>query len=615
MAGITEECIAEIRNRADIVDVISSYIQLSKAGSTYKACCPFHKEKTPSFNVNPNMQMFKCFGCGKAGNVFSFVMEYEGMDFLTVVKMLADKTGVEIKYNKGYRPKGEAEKADLFEINKQVADFYYSQLSSPAGKPAVDYLKSRKITGAMAKEFKVGYAPEGWDGLINWAKTQKISEEILDKLGLVSTSEKSDHFYDRFRNRVMFTIHDDQGRVVGFSGRVLEGSKEKAKYVNTPQTPIFYKSKLLYGLHKSRRAILDMQQAIICEGQIDVIRCHSAGFTNAIASQGTAFTEEHAGKLKRYTDAVTIVFDSDSAGQQATIKTARIFIKAGIAVNAAVVPPGEDPDSYILKHGAEGFQNLLDEAMSIVRFQYECLKTSEDITTDVGMMRASKQIMETINISTSAIQKAKMSQEAADLLNIPLSALQSDLKFKVQGTYIPPKQPSVKVPREFNAIQPTAPLPEEEKTLCEVLASNFDNSEIHALIRDYILNEVLESPITQKFIDAAIWSHENDENIQDILKEDEKSQQVMTSFTASIFMEPNKFANTETTAVSAIQMYIIAIWKRYLQFQYDSLKNNFEPEVFKQRSQLLYDIKNMISWEAAEPIICDAIERLNLIGS
>jgi DNA primase len=612
MAGITEECIAEIRNRADIVDVISSYIQLSKAGSTYKACCPFHKEKTPSFNVNPNMQIFKCFGCGKAGNVFSFVMEYEGMDFLAAVKMLADKTGVEIKYNKGYRPKGEAEKTDLFAINKQVADFYYSQLSSPGGKPAVDYLKSRKITGEMAKEFKIGYAPEGWDTLINWAKSKKISEEILDKLGLVSTSEKSDNFYDRFRNRLMFSIHDDRGRVVGFSGRVLAGSKEKAKYVNTPQTPIFYKSKLLYGLYKSRRAILDTQQAIICEGQIDVIRCHSAGFKNAIASQGTAFTEDHAAKLKRYTDSVTIVFDSDSAGKQATIKTARIFIKAGIAVNAAVIPPGEDPDSYILKHGAQGFQKLIDEAMSIVSFQYDNLSTIEDITTDVGIMRVSRQIMETINISTSAIQKAKMSQEAADLLNIPLNALQSDLKFKVQGAYTPPSKPSVKIPKQFNAIQPTSPLPNEEKAICEILATNFDNSEIHALIRDYILNEVLQSPITRKFIDAAILAHENDEDILDLLKEDEENQQVMTSFTASMFMEPNKFANTETTAVRAIQLYIIAIWKKYLHFQYTSLKNNSEPEVFKQRSQLLYDINKMTSWEVSEPIISEAIERLKL---
>jgi DNA primase len=608
MAGITEECIAEIRNRADIIDIIGSYIQLSKAGSTYKACCPFHKEKTPSFNVNPNMQMFKCFGCGKAGNVFSFIMEYEGMDFLTAVKMLADKTGVELKYNKGYRPKGEAEKTDLFALNKQVAEFYYSLLSKPAGTPAVDYLKSRQITGRMAKEFTIGYAPEGWDTLINWAKSKKISEELLDKLGLISTSEKSDHFYDRFRNRVMFTIHDDQGRVVGFSGRVLEGSKEKAKYVNTPQTPIFYKSKLLYGLHKARRAILDNQQAIICEGQIDVIRCHSVGFKNAIASQGTAFTEDHANKLKRYTDAVTIVFDSDGAGKKATIKTARIFIKAGMAVQAVVIPPGEDPDSYILQHGAEGFQKLINEAMSIVHFQYEYFKTIEDITTDAGMLRVSKQIMETINISTSAIQKAKMSQEAAELLNIPLSALQSDLKFRVKGTYTPPKQETPLVPRQFNAIQPSAPLSYEEQSICEIIATYFENAEVHALIRDYILNDVLESPVTKKFIDAAIWAHENEEEIQDILNEDSNSQQMMTSFTASMFMGENKFAETETSAAGSTQQLIIAIWRKYFNFQYASLQNNFDPEATKIRFKLMYSKKNMTSWEKAMPIISDAIE-------
>ncbi|MDA3799677.1 MAG: DNA primase [Kiritimatiellae bacterium] len=612
MAGITEECIAEIRNRADIVDVIGSYIQLSKAGSTYKACCPFHKEKTPSFNVNPNMQIFKCFGCGKAGNVFSFIMEYEGLDFLSTVKMLADKTGVEIKYNKGYRPKGEGEKSDLYQVNKKVAEFYYSCLSSDKGKPAVDYLKSREITGEMAKEFTIGYAPEGWDTLINWAKSQKITEQDLDKLGLLSQSEKSDHQYDRFRNRLMFTIHDDQGRVVGFSGRILEGSKEKAKYVNTPQTPIFYKSKLLYGLHKARRAILDKQDAIICEGQIDVIRCHSAGFQNAIASQGTAFTEEHADKLKRYTDAVTIVFDSDSAGKQATIKTARIFIKAGMAVRAAIVPEGEDPDSYILKNGQEGFQKLLDEAMSIVSFQYNYFRTIEDITTDVGMMRASKQIMETINISTSEIQKAKMSLEAAELLNIPLSALQSDLKFRVQGTYTPPPKKQAK--RETRILNPQTlqPLPYDEKSICEIIASNFDNAEVHALVRDYLPNAIILSPVTKKFIDAALWAHESDEDIQDLLAEDADNQQLMTHFSATMFMEPNKFANTEATAVSATQLLIIAIWKKYFQHQYATLQNNYRPEDDKKRSQLTYDKNNMTSWETAEPIIKIAFEKIAL---
>lgn len=607
MARVTEDCIAEIRSRADIVNIIGSYIQLSKAGSTYKACCPFHKEKTPSFNVNPNMQIFKCFGCGKAGNVFSFVMEYEGIDFLSAVKMLADKTGVELKYAQGFRPKGE-DKTDLFDVNKKVAGYYCDNLSSPQAKPAIDYMKSRQITGQMAKDFQIGFALDGWDNLIKWASSQNIPLDILEKLGLLSKSEKG-HLYDRFRNRLLFTIHDDNGRVVGFSGRILDGSKEKAKYVNTSKTPIFHKSQLLYGLHKARRSILDKQEAIICEGQIDVIRCHSAGFTNAVASQGTAFTQEHAAKLKRYTDAVTIVFDSDTAGKQATIKTARIFIKAGMAVRAALVPSGEDPDSYILKNGAEAFEKLIDEAMSIVHFQYNYHRETQDISSDVGMMRAAKYIMETINTSTSAIHKAKMSQEAADLLNIPLSALQNDLNFHVQKSYTPPPGPKYNQQQKTYHIQQPINLSQEEKALCEIVATKLDNAEIHALIRDYLPDEVLVSPLAKKFINAAIWAHEGGEDIQDLLADEIENQQVM-SFCATMLMAVDKFAHTEVSAVTAVQELIIAIWKSYFQKQYDALVQSFHLEAVKQRSRLLMKMKRMTSWEVAESIILDEMEKL-----
>ena len=430
---IPERVIEEVKFRNDIVDVIGQYVQLKRSGSTYKACCPFHKEKTPSFNVNPDRQMYKCFGCGEGGNVISFMMKHQGMDFLTAVRALAERAGIglELEEDDG---RGRHTKL-LYEVNREVTAFYQRCLKQTRGAAAArKYLKERMLDGEIAEEFKLGYAPGGWGVTLEWGARHKFSEDLLEAAGLVLRSNKPksrNRFYDRFRDRLMFPILDSQGRVVGFSARILTNDKSAPKYVNSPETDIFKKSRVLYALDKARQHIVKAtnREAVICEGQIDVIRCHQAGIKTAIASQGTAFTPDHARALKNYADSVVLAFDSDDAGRKAAIKTAVIFMDAGIIVRVAALPPGEDPDSYILAKGAAAFRNLLDDAGSVIRFQIASFRGGVANPHDVAAIeRIARDVLHTIAHSSNAVQEACMLNEAAELLHLPVSALQEDLK-------------------------------------------------------------------------------------------------------------------------------------------------------------------------------------------
>ena len=319
MAGmVSKETIDQIRNALDISDVIGSYIQLKRTGHVAKALCPFHKEKTPSFHVNPARQAFHCFGCGAGGDVFKFVMLYDHVDFPTALRMLASRAGVALQIDeKRSGPKDGPGKDELFAANEDASKRYQKELlQSPEAAPARDYLKKRSLDVAACKDWGIGYSPEGWGFLSDAAGPRNGPQmKALEAAGLLSTNEKG-NLYDRFRGRVMFTIRDELGRAVGFSGRVLKvDDKAGGKYVNTPETPVFRKSRILFGLDKAKREILDARRALLVEGQIDCIRCHLGGFKNAVASQGTAFTGEHATLLKRYADHVVVVLDADAAGQ------------------------------------------------------------------------------------------------------------------------------------------------------------------------------------------------------------------------------------------------------------------------------------------------------------
>ncbi len=370
MPRIAEESIERVAAANDIVEVIGSYFPLKRAGSSWRALCPFHREKSPSFHVSPQKQAYYCFGCGAGGSLFKFVMEYERVDFVTAVRRLAQKAGVTI-VEEAASP-GEDKRRELrgrlLELHKLAADWFHANLRrSPAGAAARDYLKSRAINSDIAKNWHLGYAPDSRDALLKHARAAKFNDHELRASGLFHGGEDKP-LADRFRQRLMFPIRNDYGEVIAFSGRVLPPSEDPAKYVNSPETPLFSKGRALYGLDKARRPLADAGVAIVCEGQLDLIRVSESGQQNVVAPQGTAFTPAQARLLKRYADTVVLCFDSDRAGRTAVERSLPILLAAGFGVRIAPLPAGEDPDSLIRKNGADAFRNLVDSAPDYFEF-------------------------------------------------------------------------------------------------------------------------------------------------------------------------------------------------------------------------------------------------------
>jgi len=599
---IPKRILEDIRFRNDIVDVIGSYFQLQRAGSAFKATCPFHKEKTPSFHVNPQRQIFHCFGCGKGGDVFRFIMEHEGVDFIGAIKILAHRAGIAIELEEG--DAGSSDKAALYQLHTDVAGFFHRELLEGKTSAAVkQYLVKRDLSPETVEEFQIGFAPEGWDVIINWARQKKYPVDLLEKAGLILRKEKasggSNEFYDRFRNRLMFPIFDEQSRVIGFSGRTMDDKDKTAKYINSPETLLFKKSRVLYALDKARRHIVDSREAIICEGQIDVIRCHQAGFKTAVASQGTAFTEDHIRILKRYADSVVIIFDTDKAGQDASIRTAMEFMDAGMAVRVGTLPEKEDPDSFIRKKGAEGFAAVIKQAGSAVAFQIRVLSAREDAKSEIGAMRISKAVLQTMTHTPNAVQRAKLIQEAAERLNIPATALQDDLRFLLKQTQ---KQVFT---REAPPVAEDAKkdIPKEELQLCEHVAHITDRPEIAGLIKKYLPLEMIQHPFCRAFVRACLESLETGRTIQDVMLDADDKAGTLQSFAAGIFMAPTKITGQETSHEAAVKDLILYIWRRRLEKERAGLEKNTDPKNDERRRQITYDLKSLQKWDDGTPII------------
>lgn len=368
----SDDIIEEVRMKNDIVDVISQYVKLTRKGNSYFGLCPFHNEKTPSFSVTPSKQMYYCFGCGAGGNVFTFVMEYENFTFGEALKYLADRAGVElpkIEYSKEAKAKAE-KKAQLLEINKQAAQYFYYQLRRENGRNAHKYLTGRGLSEETIRKFGLGYSDKYSDDLYKFLKSKNYSDELLRESGLFNIDERHG-MYDKFWNRVIFPIMDVNNRVIGFGGRVMGDGKPK--YLNSPETKIFDKSRNLYGLNIARTT--RKSYLILCEGYMDVIAMHQAGFTNAVASLGTALTSGHASLLKRYTQEVLLLYDSDEAGVKAALRGIPILREAAVNSRVVSLKPYKDPDEFIRKEGPEAFEERLNRAMDSFMFR---IHTAED---------------------------------------------------------------------------------------------------------------------------------------------------------------------------------------------------------------------------------------------
>jgi len=378
MGTIPTHTIEQVATANDIVEVVSSYFPLKRAGANYRALCPFHQEKTPSFTVSPSRQTFHCFGCGAGGSVFRFVMDYEHLDFPAAVKKLATRVGIPVIEERSVSSADEDRQHEtrraLLQLHSEAAEWFHENLvKKKIGEPAREYLKGRGVDKRIAKDWQIGFAPESWDAFLNWALERGYQQRLLLDSGLITRREEGDNkAYDRFRNRIMFPIHNDVGEVIAFSGRILPPSPslrragdkeaETAKYVNSPETPLFRKGRVLFGLHKTKRGLIEADCAIVCEGQLDLITLFEAGIANVVAPQGTAFTEQQARILKRFVSEVVLCFDADAAGQKAAERSLDALLQNNLVVRVAEMPAGEDPDSMVRKRGREEFEKLVSGA-------------------------------------------------------------------------------------------------------------------------------------------------------------------------------------------------------------------------------------------------------------
>ena len=430
---IPEQTIEDIRNRADIVDIVNSYTPVKKRGNDFWTLCPFHREKTPSFKISPARQAFYCFGCKKSGNVFHFIQEKENVDFVGAVRLLAQRVGVRIpepaprptKAGSAAPPEPRAPKERLYTLLDRIGEWYHSLLSTPEAETARRYVEERGLPAAVVNEFQLGYAPDSWDAALRWGERHGYDAQIMLGAGLLVPREDATgpQCYDRFRARLMFPIRDELGRVVGFSARALRSDAKAAKYINTPETALFRKNRLLYGLHLARQALKEYGHALICEGQLDVIACHRAGVKNAVAPQGTAFTENHARLLKRFTGAITLAFDADAAGEKAAVRTIDIAHAAGLRVRVAILPEGQDPDGIFRTQGAEALQRIMQDARDAFAFLLDLAGRRHGTGTPEGKAAIVREVLDSVAAIVSPVSRAANCQWLSRKVGLPEAAV------------------------------------------------------------------------------------------------------------------------------------------------------------------------------------------------
>ncbi len=462
MAGkYSEELIDEIRRQTDIVAVISEYVALKRTGQNFTGLCPFHHEKTPSFVVNPVKQIFHCYGCSAGGNVITFLMQQEKYTFPETVQLLARKLGLSLAESTSPAASQQATRTDaLYRLHRDAAAFFSAQLlNSQEGQRARDYLQQRGISADMITAFGLGFALPEWDRLRN-ELSRKYSEDVLFESGLLSKNEEKGRKYDRFRNRLMIPIHDERGRMIAFGGRILGDGQPK--YLNSPESPIFHKSKTLFGLHHAKDAIRQEGAILIVEGYFDMMTPYSYGVRNIAATMGTALTEQHLNSLRRYTNTVILLFDPDPAGIKAVLRTLDLFLASGMEAKAVILPRGEDPDTAIQKLGVEQFRAYIRDAPLLLDFMRERIVEQYDLNRLAHQIACANQILPTLAKIQNIIERNAQIAKTADVLRITDQALLQQFTKLAQTGKIQP----LEVPSPPSA---TIPLPVVERCLVKAL--------------------------------------------------------------------------------------------------------------------------------------------------
>ncbi len=526
-----EELVEEVRMKNDIVDVISGYVRMQKKGANHWGCCPFHNEKTPSFSVNGAKQMYHCFGCGVGGNVFTFIMNYENYTFPEAIKMLADRAGVnlpELEYTEEMKAK-ENKRARLMEINKEAAKFFYYQLRTTNGEIGSSYFKKRELSDETMKKFGLGYSGKSGKYLVQYLKQKGFEDHLIIEAGLATFSERNG-LSSQFWNRVMFPISDIHGRVIGFGGRVMGDGEPK--YLNSPETPVFDKRRNLYGLNFARTSRAG--NMIICEGYMDVIAMHQAGFTQAVASLGTAFTAEQVNLLKRYSENILIAYDSDGAGTKAALRAIGLLKEAEVTAKVINMQPCKDPDEFIKRFGKEAFQERIDNAENSFFFEVRILERDYDLKDPESKTRFHREIAKKLCNFSDDVERENYLEAIADKYNIGFENLR-----KLVGSYAAKTGLAKPVERPKSGIQPKAGVEDKAKKSQRLLITWLtDEPGLYAKISRYISTEDFTDNLYRKvaerlFLDLDSGMY-NPAAIISMFSEEEQQRQAAELFNTNL---------------------------------------------------------------------------------
>ncbi|MFC1674649.1 DNA primase [Candidatus Omnitrophota bacterium] len=514
---IPENILEDILGRVNIVEVIAGYIPLKRAGRNFKALCPFHHEKTASFMVSADRQIYHCFGCAKGGNAFHFLMEYERMEFPEAVQFLAKKCGVALPERQDAKTVSTTEK--LYKINEIAANFFQQALNSQSGARAKDYLIKRGLSPETIKSFKLGFAYDHWDALMNSLRQKGVNLSLIEKSGLI-LSKQGGGYYDRFRKRITFPIFDIRSRVLAFGGRVLD--QTLPKYVNSPETPIYIKGRNLYGLTFAKEAIRLKDQVVIVEGYLDLIMPFQQGLKNIVASLGTALTTDQVRLLKRYTSNAVMVYDADSAGEIATMRTLDILIEEGMDVRVVSLPKGYDPDSFVRRQGIEKFTQMIENAENLFDYKLKVLKVRFDATSIEGKAKISSEMLSSIKKFKNEILKSEYIKKLSSALDINEGALLSELKkTSSEKRYAREFQPAVSKAKPMNPTEKLLiKLVLEENTLIDHIKESLDLGDFRDERAARIVAVMFDLVSQGKNIDPrSLTSHLDEDGIQNVISE------------------------------------------------------------------------------------------------
>ncbi len=523
----TDTVVEEVRRATDIVDVISQYVRLQKRGKNFLGLCPFHSEKTPSFTVNREKGLYHCFGCGVGGNVFTFLTQHDKISFGEALRQLASRANITLP---AYSEGKQNEVDEVIDINDKATRYYRDMLHSDEGQSALVYLRQkRQFTDETIDRFLLGYAPDRWDGLLNFLKKKGISESTIEKSGLILKRQDASGYYDRFRSRVMFPIQSAGGTVIAFGGRTLKAD-ESAKYINSPETAVYLKRKTLFGIYQAREAIIEKDSAILVEGYADLVALHQSGIRNAVASSGTALTIDQINYISRYTKNVYLVYDADNAGRDASLRGSDILLEQGMNVYIVELPSGEDPDTFVLSNGAEEFMMLIKNAMNVVEFKAAMLAGRE--TSGASQIETIQSIVDSLAKVNDAIKVNVLVKDLAQKFGIREDAIYQELKRKsLPGRRTGAPQIDAK------SKSPGLTLPPADRDLINLL-SNVEDS-VFGTIANEIANLEIRNQVSKEIIEGILDARSSGRSASSVLDE-LSSEEVRQIYAELSFATPQR---------------------------------------------------------------------------